>query len=86
VYVDESNSEFMYFYNAQISFAFLSKFEYPQTLHKPAGAMSSELSIRMKKITFRPFPTLKSRLLAEIEACCKDEKEEEKQEKGAAAM
>ncbi|RGP70885.1 hypothetical protein FLONG3_7341 [Fusarium longipes] len=73
VYVDESNSEFMYFYNAQISFAFLSKFEYPHTLHKPEGAMSSELPIQMKKLFFKPFATLKSRLLAEIEACYKDE-------------
>ncbi|RFN44456.1 hypothetical protein FIE12Z_11315 [Fusarium flagelliforme] len=73
VYVDEENTDFFYFYNAQISFAFLSKFEYPQSLHKPKGAMSSDLSIRMKKISFQPYSTLKSRLLAEIEACFNDE-------------
>ncbi|KAL3602322.1 hypothetical protein FPOAC2_06626 [Fusarium poae] len=84
VYVDEENSEFMYFYNGQMSLAFLSKFEYPQTLHKPAGAISSELSIRMKKLTFKPYSTLKSRLLAEIQECYKDDNNEQIDKQGSA--
>jgi hypothetical protein len=73
VYVDEKNTDFMYFYSAGVSVAFLSKFEYPHTLMRPKKAMSSELGIRMKKLPFKPYSSLKSRLLAEIEVCCKDE-------------
>ncbi|KAM0343407.1 hypothetical protein ACHAPU_008588 [Fusarium lateritium] len=73
VYVDEKNTDFMHFYSAAVSVAFLSKFEYPHTLMRPRNAMSSELGIRMKKVPFRPYSTLKSRLLTEIEAGYKDE-------------
>ncbi|CVL10639.1 uncharacterized protein FPRO_13342 [Fusarium proliferatum ET1] len=63
---DDKNEDFMYFYTAEFSVAFVSKFEYPLDLKKPKDAMASELSIGMKQIFFRPYKTFRARLLAEI--------------------
>ncbi|SCO47144.1 uncharacterized protein FFNC_11210 [Fusarium fujikuroi] len=63
---DDNNEDFMYFYTAEFSVAFVSKFEYPLDLKKPKDAMASELSIGMKQIFFRPYKTFRARLLAEI--------------------
>ncbi|KAF4968785.1 hypothetical protein FSARC_3914 [Fusarium sarcochroum] len=71
-FVDENNTDFMYFYDAQVSVAFLSKFEYPHTLMKPKNAISSELGIRMKKLPFQPYSSFQSRLLAGVQGCCGD--------------
>ncbi|KAF5022480.1 hypothetical protein F66182_5452 [Fusarium sp. NRRL 66182] len=71
-YVDEKNHDYMYFYSAGISVAFLSKFEYPATLAKPKDAISSELCIQMKKIPFQPYSTLRPRLHAEVRRFCDD--------------
>ncbi|KAF9767329.1 hypothetical protein IL306_000119 [Fusarium sp. DS 682] len=62
----DDNHDFLYFYSAEISVAFLSKFEYPADLMKPKDAMSSELSIKMKKVFYRPYHTFKTRILTEI--------------------
>ncbi|KAH7472887.1 hypothetical protein FOMA001_g12119 [Fusarium oxysporum f. sp. matthiolae] len=63
---DDKNEDFMYFYTAEFSVAFVSKFEYPLDLKKPKDAMSSELSIGRKQILYRPYKTFRARLLAEI--------------------
>ncbi|ENH75033.1 hypothetical protein FOC1_g10010417 [Fusarium oxysporum f. sp. cubense race 1] len=63
---DDKNEDFMCFYTAEFSVAFISKFEYPLDLKKPKDAMSSELSIGRKQILYRPYKTFRARLLAEI--------------------
>ncbi|KAF4973831.1 hypothetical protein FZEAL_9210 [Fusarium zealandicum] len=61
--VDEKDTEFMYFYTASISAAFLSKFEYPEKLHPFPSAMSADLCIQYRGIPFLPYSTLRTRLL-----------------------
>ncbi|KAF4435738.1 hypothetical protein F53441_13442 [Fusarium austroafricanum] len=73
MFTDDSNKEFMYFYSARVSVAFLSKFEYPSSLVKPKDAMESELAIQMKKIPYKPYATFKKRLLTDIYAACGDQ-------------
>ncbi|KAF4343894.1 hypothetical protein FBEOM_2129 [Fusarium beomiforme] len=63
---DDNNQEFLYFYSAEISVAFLSKFEFPSDLMRPKDCMSSELEVKMKKIFFRPYHTFRCRILTEI--------------------
>ncbi|KAF4459373.1 hypothetical protein FALBO_13872 [Fusarium albosuccineum] len=68
--VDENNTDFMFFYTANISAAFLSKFEYPNKLRPSKETLSSELRIGCKKIPFQPFASLRGRLNRAIVSFC----------------
>ncbi|KAF7543475.1 hypothetical protein G7Z17_g10714 [Cylindrodendrum hubeiense] len=67
IFVDEKNTEHMIFYSANITTAFLAKFEYPEDLQVPQWSpLSDPLVIRQIKFPYQPYSSLRQRLVDAI--------------------
>ncbi|KAI5462838.1 hypothetical protein BGZ63DRAFT_379825 [Mariannaea sp. PMI_226] len=67
ILVDETNAEYMHFYTANISPSFLSMFNYPEQLTAMNDTtVASPLTIRFRRFPYRPYSTLRQRIVDAI--------------------
>ncbi|KAH7127563.1 hypothetical protein EDB81DRAFT_144979 [Dactylonectria macrodidyma] len=66
-FVDEEDTHHMNLYSANISVAFLSKFDYPKHLQTPQSPpLSSSLVIQQERFLYKPYSSLRQRLIDAI--------------------
>lgn len=69
IFIDETNTEHMNFYSANISAPFLGKFGYPEHLRVPQSPpLSSSLTIKHSKFPYKPYTSLRQRLIDAIKS------------------
>ncbi|KAH7131501.1 hypothetical protein B0J13DRAFT_105320 [Dactylonectria estremocensis] len=66
-FVDEENTKYMNFYSANVSAAFLGHFDYPESIQTPQlQILSSSLTIQQREFPYKPYSSLRQRLIDAI--------------------